>query len=67
MNQETIYGITSVYGRNDGNAFNYSNTSTFSTEEDGEVTGHKYEKPDLNIHNSNSRLDKYLFYFSSKL
>lgn len=68
MNQEQNYGTNDLNRWND--VLTSDNSSAFGTQEDlpglNEI---KNQKPDehLDIHNSNLRLDKYLFYFSSRL
>lgn len=70
MNQETNYGTNDLNRWNDVFTPGNPAPSTLGTQEDlpglNEI---KDEKPDehLDIHNSNLRLDKYLFYFSSRL
>lgn len=63
MQGEFFYG-NDGYRRNDGYATDKPAPSAFGPQENGEITE---EKEHLNINNSNSRLDKYLFYYSSKL
>lgn len=64
MQGELFYGNDGLLSRNDVHASGNSSTSTFGPQEACEVTE---EKESLAINNSNSRLDKYLFYFSSRL
>lgn len=63
MQGEFFYG-NDGYRRNDGYVADKPASSAFSTQENGEINE---EQEHLDIFNSNSRLDKYLFYYSSKL
>lgn len=66
MQGELYYG-TSTFGlRNDGDAFGEPGLSAKGLEESAELKCHE-ETPHLDIYNSTRRLDKYLYYFSSKL
>lgn len=68
MFKENFYGNDGINGRNDVNAFNQFGTSPFTGPESSSTGEEIIEtKKHLDIKDSNPRLDKYLFYFSSKL
>jgi hypothetical protein len=62
MKEEQFYGESSPFDWNDEYAFCSSDAASSGADE-------KIEKPaeHLDLNNSNSRLDKFLFYYSSKL
>lgn len=65
MQTEFFYGN---YGyRTDGNVTGQPDYQPFSAETNSEVSKSQNEKAHLDIHTSNTRLDSYLFHFSSKL
>lgn len=64
MQGEFFYG-NDGYSRNDGYVTDKPAPSAFGPQENGGEINEDQEF--LTIFNSNSRLDKYLFYFSSKL
>lgn len=61
--QGEFYGNDGWSNGSDVYASGNSDASTFGPQENSEIT----ETPSLEVNNSNSRLDKYLFYFSSRL
>lgn len=72
MLKETFNGNDGFNSRYDGNALNQFGSSPFGPQEGSgyyEIVNlwENAEQPHLDIHLSNSRLDKYLFYFSSRL
>lgn len=66
MQGEFFYGTDGLSHWNDVHAAGYSDASAFSAQETSEMKFLE-ELPHLDISNSNRYLDKYLFYFSSKL
>ncbi|MFP5386723.1 MAG: hypothetical protein ACLGHN_11630 [Bacteriovoracia bacterium] len=65
MQGELFYGNDGLFNRDDNNASGKPFPAAFSNQEEPEVS--EDSKPHLDIKNSNSRLDHYLFHFSSKL
>lgn len=67
MQGELFYGNDGLSNWNDSDASGKPYSPALSQQEGEQVTGDKNSAPHLDINNSNSKLDKYLFYFSSKL
>lgn len=65
MQGEFNYGNDGFFNGNGDDASGKSFTSAFGNEKS--ETLDKSGKPHLDLNNSNSQLDKYLFYISSKL
>lgn len=63
MQGEFFYGYDGTGNNHHTDAANKPHPSASGEPEGGKIT----EEEHLNITNSNSRLDKYLFYFSSRL
>lgn len=64
MQGEFIYGNDGFFNGNGDDASGKSFTSAFGNEKSETL---EEAKPHLDINNSNTQLDKYLFYISSKL
>lgn len=67
MYKENFNGTDDLPCRNDVDALSKLIPSTFCPQESGREGQISEEESHLNINQSNSRLDKYLFYFSSRL
>lgn len=65
MQGEFFYGNDGLFNRDDINASGKPFPAAFSSQEEQEIK--ESSKLHLDINNSNSRLDNYLFHFSSKL
>ena len=65
MQGEFFYGNDGLFNRNDNYASGKPTPATFGPQEEQEIK--EESSTHLDIHNSNSRLDNYLFHFSSKL
>ncbi len=67
MQQEISNGTYGVFNVSDGDASSKSNASAFSSQKDGEVSGHDKKENHIDFNNSNRRLDNYHLFFSSWL
>lgn len=63
MQGELFYGNDDLFSRSEHSSSNDTFTSAFNDQKDREIEN----VPHLDVYNSNTWLDHYLFYFSSKL
>ena len=67
MQGELFYGNDGLSDWNDSDASGKPYSPAFGQQEGKQIEENKDTTPHLDINNSNTNLDKYLFYFSSKL